>query len=259
MHFFSPVDRMPLLEVIPTERTSPDATATAVHFGRKMGKTVIVVRDRPGFWVNRILTPYLNEAGYLFGEGVPMHVIDRVATRFGFPVGPVTLLDEVGLDVATKASKVMHAAFGDRLKPSDLIDRLLADGRLGRKNGKGFYLYPKGQKAGPDETVYDLLGIRPVKLESTELVEQRLVYSMLNEAGMAAGEGVVRSARDGDIGAIFGIGYPPFRGGPLRYLDDLGAAKVVQVLRELEQKVGPRFQPAENLVRMAERGERFHS
>jgi 3-hydroxyacyl-CoA dehydrogenase/enoyl-CoA hydratase/3-hydroxybutyryl-CoA epimerase len=258
MHFFSPVDRMPLLEVIPTERTSSDATATAVHFGRKMGKTVIVVRDRPGFWVNRILTPYLNEAGYLFSEGVPMEVIDRVATRFGFPVGPITLLDEVGLDVATKASKVMHAAFGDRLKPSDLIDRLLADGRLGRKNGKGFYLYPKGQKAGPDESVYDLLGIRPVKPASTELVEQRLVYSMLNEAAMAAGEGVVRSARDGDIGAIFGIGYPPFRGGPLRYLDDLGAAKVVQVLRELEQKVGPRFQPAASLVQMSERGERFH-
>ncbi len=259
MHFFSPVDRMPLLEVIPTARTSHEATVTAVHFGRKMGKTVIVVRDRPGFWVNRILTPYLNEAGYLLGEGVAMQTIDRVATRFGFPVGPITLLDEVGLDVATKASKVMHAAFGDRLKPSDLIDRLLADGRMGRKNGRGFYLYPKGQKAGPDETVYDLLGIRPTKVDATEQVEQRLVYSMLNEAAMAAGEGVVRSPRDGDIGAIFGIGYPPFRGGPLRYLDDLGPARVVQTLRNLEQTVGPRFQPAENLIRMAERGERFHA
>jgi len=259
MHFFSPVDRMPLLEVIPTERTSPNTIVTAVHFGRRMGKTVIVVRDRPGFWVNRILTPYLNEAGYLLGEGVAMEVIDRVATRFGFPVGPITLLDEVGLDVAVKAAKVMHQAFGDRLKPSDLIDKLIADGRLGRKNGKGFYLYTRGQKTGPDETVYDLLGIRPVKLESTDLVEQRLVYSMLNEAAMAAAEGVVRSARDGDIGAIFGIGYPPFRGGPLRYLDDLGAPRVVQLLRELEQKLGPRFRPAESLVRMAERGERFHA
>ena len=258
MHFFSPVDRMPLLEIIPTGNTSPDTIATAVHFGRKIGKTVIVVRDRPGFWVNRILTPYLNEAGYLFSEGVPMEVIDRAMVRFGFPVGPITLLDEVGLDVGIKAAKVMHHAFGDRLKPSDLIGKLVADQRMGRKNGKGFYLYPKGQKAGPDETVYDLLGIRPSRPASTDLIERRLVYSMLNEAAMAAGEGVVRSPRDGDIGAIFGIGYPPFRGGPLRYLDDLGANNVVAVLGDLERQFGPRFAPAESLVRMAERGERFY-
>lgn len=258
MHFFSPVDRMPLLEVIPTERTSPDTVATAVQFGRKLGKTVIVVRDHPGFWVNRILTPYMNEAGYILAEGVPMEVIDRVMTRFGFPVGPITLLDEVGLDVGAKAAKVMHAAFGDRLKPSDVIGKMLADQRLGRKNGKGFYLYHKGEKTGPDETVYDLLGLRPTRPESTGLVEQRLVYAMLNEAAMAAGEGVVRSPRDGDIGAIFGIGYPPFRGGPLRYLDDLGAANVVGVLRELEGKFGARFTPAASLVAMAEQGGRFY-
>jgi 3-hydroxyacyl-CoA dehydrogenase / enoyl-CoA hydratase / 3-hydroxybutyryl-CoA epimerase len=258
MHFFSPVDRMPLLEVIPTERTAPETVATAVQFGRKLGKTVIVVRDRPGFWVNRILTPYMNEAGYILAEGVPIEVIDGVMTRFGFPVGPITLLDEVGLDVGAKAAKVMHAAFGDRLAPSAVVGRMLDDKRLGRKNGRGFYLYREGQKHGPDETVYDLLAIRPTAPSSTELVEKRLVYSMLNEAAMAAGEGVVRSPRDGDIGAIFGIGYPPFRGGPLRYLDDLGAASVVQVLRELETKFGARFTPAASLVTMAERGERFY-
>ncbi len=258
MHFFSPVDRMPLLEIIPTASTSPETIATAVNFGRKIGKTVIVVRDHPGFWVNRILTPYLNEAGYLFAEGVPMEVLDRVMTRFGFPVGPITLLDEVGLDVAAKAGKVMHAAFGDRLTPSELVGKMLADQRLGRKNGMGFYHYHKGHKTGPDETVYDLLGIRPKPTAATELIEQRLVYAMLNEAAMAMGEGVVRSARDGDIGAIFGIGYPPFRGGPLRYLDDIGAAKAVQVLRTLETKFGARFTPAEALVRMAERGERYY-
>jgi 3-hydroxyacyl-CoA dehydrogenase/enoyl-CoA hydratase/3-hydroxybutyryl-CoA epimerase len=258
MHFFSPVDRMPLLEVIPTERTSPETIASAVHFGRKLGKTVIVVRDHPGFWVNRILTPYLNEAGYLFSEGLPMEVIDQVMTRFGFPVGPITLLDEVGLDVGAKAGKVMHQAFGERLAPSELLERLLADGRMGRKNGRGFYLYQKGRKAGPDETVYDLLRIRPRRPPTTEPVERRLVYAMLNEAAMAAGEGVVRSARDGDMGAIFGIGYPPFRGGPLRYLDDLGPANVVGVLRGLEQEFGARFAPADTLVRMAERGERFY-
>ncbi len=258
MHFFSPVDRMPLLEVIPTDKTSPDTIATAVQFGRRLGKTVIVVRDHPGFWVNRILTPYLNESGYLLGEGVPMEVIDRVAVKFGFPVGPVTLLDEVGLDVGAKASKVMHAAFGDRLKPSPLIERLLEDKRMGRKNGRGFYLYHKNQRTGPDEKVYDLLGIRPRAPASTALVKQRLVYSMLNEAAMAMGEGVVRSPRDGDIGAIFGIGYPPFRGGPLRYLDDLGAAAVVEVLRELEGKFGERFTPCQTLVRMAGSGAKFY-
>jgi 3-hydroxyacyl-CoA dehydrogenase/enoyl-CoA hydratase/3-hydroxybutyryl-CoA epimerase len=258
MHFFSPVDRMPLLEIIPTAHTSPATIVTAVQFGRKIGKTVIVVRDHPGFWVNRILTPYLNEAGYIFGEGVPMEVIDRVMTRFGFPVGPITLLDEVGFDVGAKAGKVMHHAFGDRLTPSDLVAKMLADQRLGRKNGRGFYGYHKGQKTGPDERVYDLLGIRPAKPRSTDLIEQRLVYSMLNEAAMAAGEGVVRSPRDGDIGAIFGIGYPPFRGGPLRYIDDLGAPKVVAVLRNLERQFGARFAPAASLVAMAEAGQRFY-
>lgn len=258
MHFFSPVDRMPLLEVIPTDRTSPDTIATAVQFGRKLGKTVIVVKDRPGFWVNRILLPYMNEAGFLLAEGVPMDLIDRIMTRFGFPVGPITLLDEVGLDVGAKAAKVMHAAFGDRLAPAPVIAKMLEDKRLGRKNGRGFYLYRDGEKHGPDETVYDLLGVRPGAPAAPDLVEQRLVYSMLNEAAMAAGEGVVRSARDGDIGAIFGIGYPPFRGGPLRYIDDLGAAAVVQVLRDLEGKFGPRFAPAASLAAMAERGERFY-
>jgi 3-hydroxyacyl-CoA dehydrogenase/enoyl-CoA hydratase/3-hydroxybutyryl-CoA epimerase len=132
-----------------------------VQFGRKLGKTVIVVRDHPGFWVNRILTPYMNEAGYILAEGVPMELIDRLMTRFGFPVGPITLLDEVGLDVGAKAARVMHAAFGERLKPSDIIGKMLDDKRLGRKNGRGFFLYHNGQKSGPDETVYDLIGIRP--------------------------------------------------------------------------------------------------
>ncbi|MFN8653133.1 MAG: fatty acid oxidation complex subunit alpha FadJ [Gemmatimonadales bacterium] len=258
MHFFSPVDRMPLLEVIPTAATSPDTIATAVQFGRKIGKTVIVVKDSPGFWVNRILLPYMNEAGFLLSEGVPMEVIDRVITKFGFPVGPITLLDEVGLDVGAKAAGVMHKSFGDRLTPSPVVQKMLDDKRLGRKNGRGFYLYRDGEKHGPDETVYDLLGIRPTPPASTEMVEKRLIYSMLNEAAMAAGEGVVRSARDGDIGAIFGIGYPPFRGGPLRTIDDMGPASVVQLLRDLAAKIGPRFAPAASLVAMAERGERFY-
>lgn len=258
MHFFSPVDRMPLLEVIVADRTGPWATVTAVAFGRRMGKTVIVVRDCPGFWVNRILAPYLNEAGRLLEEGVPMEVLDARMVRFGFPVGPITLLDEVGLDVAEKSSHVLHQAFGDRLAPMDGLKRLVESGRLGRKSGRGFYRYEGGKRRGPDPEVSALLAAQRSSEVPAEDVEARMVYALLNEAARALEEGVVRSARDGDIGAVFGIGYPAFRGGPLRYLDTLGAGAVVDRLEQLERRYGPRFAPAPALKRMAASGSRFH-
>jgi len=258
MHFFSPVEKMPLLEVIPHEGTSARSIATAVRFGRRMGKTVIVVGDLPGFWVNRILTPYLNEAGILLMEGAPMDVIDRVMTRFGFPVGPVTLLDEVGLDVAQKAAGVMHGAFGARMAPSDFVRTMTADGRLGRKNGRGFYRYEDGKRRGPDDSVYALAGVTKLPNIDEPWVERRLVYAMLNEAALASADGVIRSPRDGDIGAIFGIGFPPFRGGPLRMIDSVGAAQVVRTLRELGDAHGGRFDPAPSLVEMAGRGGRYY-
>jgi 3-hydroxyacyl-CoA dehydrogenase / enoyl-CoA hydratase / 3-hydroxybutyryl-CoA epimerase len=258
MHFFSPVEKMPLLEVIPHGTTSPDAVVSAVRFGRKMGKTVIVVADHPGFWVNRILTPYLNEAGKLIEEGVPIELIDATMTAFGFPVGPVALLDEVGLDVGAKAAKVMHAAFGARLEPSKVVALMLADGRMGRKNGRGFYKYEDGHKTGVDESVYTLLGVRPREGVREDMVERRLVHAMLNEAAMAAAEGVIRSPRDGDIGAIFGIGFPPFRGGPLRLIDDLGAGRVVDTLHTLRTEHGERFTPAPSLVAMVQSGSTYY-
>jgi 3-hydroxyacyl-CoA dehydrogenase/enoyl-CoA hydratase/3-hydroxybutyryl-CoA epimerase len=258
MHFFSPVEKMPLLEVIPHEGTSASAVATAVRFGRRMGKTVVVVGDLPGFWVNRILTPYLNEAGILLMEGAPMDALDRVMTRFGFPVGPVTLLDEVGLDVAEKAAGVMHAAFGARLAPSDFVRSMTADGRLGRKNGRGFYRYEGGKRLGPDDSVYQLTGVSKMPNVDEPWVERRLVYAMLNEAALAEADGVIRSPRDGDIGAIFGIGFPAFRGGPLRMIDSLGAAQVVRTLRELGDAHGTRFDPAPSLVEMAGHGGRYY-
>ena len=258
MHFFSPVERMPLLEVIPAERTDPSTIVSVVRFGRAMGKTVIVVRDQPGFWVNRILSPYLNEAGVLIEEGVPIELIDGAMTRWGFPVGPVALLDEVGLDVAQKASKVMHGAFGERLTPSAVVSRMLDDNRLGRKNARGFYVYHEGHKTGVDERVYRVLGVKPLEGFNPDTVQQRLVYLMLNEAALACGEGVVRTARDGDIGALFGIGFPPFRGGPLRLMDDLGADQVVNTLERLQTAHGARFAPAPVLQQMAARGERFY-
>jgi 3-hydroxyacyl-CoA dehydrogenase / enoyl-CoA hydratase / 3-hydroxybutyryl-CoA epimerase len=258
MHFFSPVERMPLLEVIPTEATSADTIVTAVRFGRRLGKTVIVVADRPGFWVNRILSPYLNEAGHLLQEGVPIELIDRSMTEFGFPVGPVALLDEIGLDVAQKAGSVMHEAFGDRMKPSGTLPRMLGATRLGRKNGRGFYHYKQSHKSGIDRSVYPLLGVRPSDEAQADLVERRLVYSMLNEAAMAFADGVVRSPRDADIGAIFGIGFPAFRGGPLRMIDDLGPSRVVETLYQLQEQSGERFRPAPSLLDMARASRRYY-
>jgi 3-hydroxyacyl-CoA dehydrogenase / enoyl-CoA hydratase / 3-hydroxybutyryl-CoA epimerase len=257
MHFFSPVERMPLLEVIPTTATSPDTIVTAVRFGRRMGKTVIVVADRPGFWVNRILSPYLNEAGHLLQEGVPIELIDRTMTDFGFPVGPVALLDEVGLDVAEKAGGVMHEAFGERMKPAGALGRMLGATRLGRKNGRGFYRYREGHKSGVDKSVYPLLGVHPVEAHD-DLVQRRLVYAMLNEAAMACSEGVVRSPRDADIGAIFGIGFPAFRGGPLRMIDDVGPGKVVETLYQLQEQFGERFRPAASLLEMSRKSGRYY-
>jgi 3-hydroxyacyl-CoA dehydrogenase/enoyl-CoA hydratase/3-hydroxybutyryl-CoA epimerase len=258
MHFFSPVEKMPLLEVIPHEGTSAQAVVTAVHFGRRMGKTVIVVADSPGFWVNRILLPYLNEAGFLLEEGVPIETIDRAMTTWGLPVGPIALLDEVGLDVAEKAGKVMQQAFGDRLTPSRALGVMRADNRMGRKNGRGFYFYKDGHKTTADSSVYRLLGVKQASEADIERVRDRLVFSMLNEAAAAMSEGVVRTPRDADIGAVFGIGYPPFRGGPLRTIDAIGPEQVLASLERLQQMHGPRFAPAPVLQEMARVGGRWY-
>jgi 3-hydroxyacyl-CoA dehydrogenase/enoyl-CoA hydratase/3-hydroxybutyryl-CoA epimerase len=258
MHFFSPVHRMPLLEVIAAARTAPRTVVTAVAFGRRLGKTVIVVRDRPGFFVNRILLPYLNEACRLVTEGVPIEPIDRAMVEWGFPVGPITLMDEIGLDVAHHAGTVMHDALGERLAPAFDLGALVAGGRLGRKSGRGFLRYREGKKLGPDPTVYEAIGVTPgVAPPATEIAE-RMAYAMLNEAVLALEEEVVRSPRDGDVGALFGIGFPAFRGGPFRALDAAGPAGAVEILERLTTKYGDRFAPAPLLADLARQGGRFH-
>jgi len=259
MHFFSPVARMPLLEVIAGARSAPAAVSTAVAFGRRLGKTVIVVKDSPGFWVNRILAPYMNEAAHLLLQGVAMEEIDRLMTQWGFPVGPITLLDEVGLDIAAKAAGVLHAAFGERLAPPPALDALVKAGRLGRKAGNGFYKYASGKKGGPDPAAYHLLGAHPNGGVRPAEIIQRLTLVMLNEAARAVGEGVVRVPRDGDIGAVFGIGFPPFRGGPLRHADDLGAGRIAAELERLAGQYGTRFTPCEVLQEQARGNGRFYS
>lgn len=258
LHFFSPVEKMPLVEIITHAGTADWVTATTHAYAKKIGKTPIVVHDAPGFYVNRILTPYMAEAALLLQEGVRMEDIDRAMTGWGFPVGPVTLYDEVGLDVAQKAGKIMAAAFADRMTPSDLIDRMVDDGRLGRKNSKGFYTYGgDGKKGAPDEAVYALLGDPPRKEMPREDIQERLGLTMVNEAVRTLEEGVLRSARDGDVGAVFGIGFPPFRGGPFWYVDQAGARDVLERLRALEARYGKRFAAAPLLEQMARDGKRF--
>jgi 3-hydroxyacyl-CoA dehydrogenase/enoyl-CoA hydratase/3-hydroxybutyryl-CoA epimerase len=258
MHFFSPVEKMPLLEVIAGERSAPRAVVTAVAFGRRLGKTVIVVRDRPGFFVNRILVPYLNEAGRLVTEGVPIESVDAAMTAWGFPVGPITLLDEIGLDVADHAGRTMRESLGPRLAPALDLGLLVRQGRLGRKAGRGFLRYRGGKKAGVDRTVYAAIGARPGKPPAAAVLAERMAFAMLNEAVRALEENVVRSPRDGDIGALFGIGFPAFRGGPFRALDTIGAAAVVGKLERLTVDYGDRFAPAPLLADLARQGGGFY-
>lgn len=260
LHFFSPVEKMPLVEIITHTGTADWVTATAHAYAKKIGKTPIVVNDAPGFYVNRILSPYMAETALLLQDGVRMEELDAAMTEWGFPVGPVTLYDEVGLDVAQKAGRIMAAAFANRMTPSDLIDRMVAGGRLGRKNAKGFYRYDgDGKKGGPDESAYAVFGSPPKKTMPAEEIQERLALAMVNEAVRTLEEGVLRSARDGDVGAVFGIGFPPFRGGPFWFVDATGAAEVVRRLRALEQRFGGRFAPARMLEEMAADGRRFFS
>jgi len=258
MHFFSPVHKMPLLEVVVTPQTGAAALATAVRFGRRIGKHVIVVRDGPGFYTSRALAAYVNEASWLLEEGVAIEALDGAMVAFGFPVGPVTLLDEVGIDVGAKVGKVMQHHFGDRMTPPSSMDRVIADGRQGRKNKRGFYTYD-GKHKHVDASVYGLLpegaGRR---VYEPRVVQERMVFAFLNESARCLQEGILRSPRDGDVGAIFGLGFPPFLGGPFRHLDHLGARVAVETLERLSGAHGSRFRPAAILVDMAREGRSFH-
>ncbi|HEY3352682.1 MAG TPA: fatty acid oxidation complex subunit alpha FadJ [Polyangia bacterium] len=258
MHFFSPVHKMPLLEVIGAPRTADWVVATAVAAGKRLGKTVIVVGDGVGFYTSRILAPLMNEAAFLLSEGAAVEAVDGAMMDFGFPVGPIQLLDEVGIDVAHKVGVIMVEAFGERLSPPPGLAALVDDGRLGRKSGRGFYTYDRKKKT-VDASVYALTpqGAERLAIPAEE-IQERCALAMVNEAARCLAEGVLRTPRDGDIGAVFGLGFPPFRGGPFRYADALGAAGVVRRLERFQARHGVRFQPAPNLVDMARTGARFH-
>ncbi|MFT5521222.1 MAG: 3-hydroxyacyl-CoA dehydrogenase/enoyl-CoA hydratase/3-hydroxybutyryl-CoA epimerase [Enterobacterales bacterium] len=260
MHYFSPVEKMPLLELIVTKKTSQEVIATAVKYGRKQGKTVIVVNDGAGFYTSRVLAAYMNEAGHLVSEGVPVEDIDSAMTSFGYPVGPITLLDEVGIDVGTKITPILEQAFGKRMTPASAFSKLTESGREGRKNKKGFYDYEnktKGKRA-VDETVYTDIGVKPTNKMDPEVISERCNLMLINECIRCLGEGILQSPRDGDIGAIFGLGYPPFLGGPFRYSDKLGLHKLIERLEYFEKNIDQRFKPCQYLVDMVNKDKTFY-
>ena len=261
MHFFNPVHRMPLVEVIRAPGTSDEAIATIYRLALDLGKVPVVVGDGPGFLVNRILGPYLNEAGFLLSDGASIEMIDRVAKRFGMPMGPLRLVDEVGIDVSSHAGASLHGALGDRLTPAPALLELGRTGRLGKKGGLGFYRYEDGKDKGIDDSIYAELPSVPTPgaseagtiagADGERVVRRRLVLAMINEAARILGDGIAASAADVDLAMIMGTGFPPFRGGLLRFADTLHPRGLVDRLEQLAEVHGERFTPAPTLVRLA--------
>lgn len=260
MHFFNPVHRMPLVEVIRGEKTSDEAVATVFQLSKQLGKTPIVVKDAPGFLVNRLLVSYLNEATYLLADGAPIPEIDEALLDFGMPMGPMELIDEVGVDVGEKVLHILHDAFGERMLPSPLTPKVIAAGRLGKKNGKGMYLYEgKANTRQMDPKIYEILGVSPKNRSvAPEEIVERCILPMINEAARCLEEGVVASAAEVDLGMIMGTGFPPFRGGLLRYADRLGARATVDRLRKYQERFGARFEPSPALLMRAEKDQKFY-
>jgi 3-hydroxyacyl-CoA dehydrogenase/enoyl-CoA hydratase/3-hydroxybutyryl-CoA epimerase len=258
MHFFNPVDKMPLVEVIRGEKSSDAAMVTVANFARKLGKTVVYCNDGPGFVVNRILGPYMNEAGFLLEEGNSIESLDKAMIDFGMPMGPMALLDEVGIDVAAKVAVILSDAFGARMQKSTVVEKLYADGRHGKKNGRGLYVYVGGKRQGPDPSVYKVLGIRSPKPAETKTVVERMILAMVNEASLILDEKIVATAGELDLAMIMGTGFPPFRGGLLRYADSLGVPYILARLDEFSSRFGPRFAPNEPLKRLAQRDGKFY-
>jgi 3-hydroxyacyl-CoA dehydrogenase / enoyl-CoA hydratase / 3-hydroxybutyryl-CoA epimerase / enoyl-CoA isomerase len=258
MHFFNPVDRMQLVEVIRGEKTNDQTVVTLVAHAKKIGKSPIVIRDCPGFLVNRILFPYMNEAYALLEEGADTRTIDKVATAFGMPMGPITLSDVVGLDTALYAGMVVNRAFADRAKNTRIVGELVKAGRLGQKSGAGFYSYAKGSRGVDDPALAPILEkCRTAQRKiAPEEITDRLFLAMLVEASLVLSEGIVRDPADVDLGLLLGIGFPAFRGGLLRWADSEGLANIVQRLAKYES-LGKRFQATEQMKKLAQAGKGF--
>lgn len=247
LHFFNPADRMPLVEVIRGKGTSDETVATLHAFALHLGKTPILVKDRPGFLVNRLLVAYLNEAALLADEGVNWSSLDRIAHKFGWPMGPFRLLDEIGIDIAAEVGSTLSAAF-PYIPPSDLFRRAAARGMKGKKGGAGFYRYRQGHSVGPNPEMKFLLEGKGKRVAGEKEL-QRMLYLMVNEAGRCLEEGVVADAADVDTGLVFGTGFPPFRGGLCRWADQEGLPAIRKKLQHLQSSAGKRFEPCHFLLK----------
>lgn len=265
MHFFNPVHRMPLVEVIVPDGADPGAVNTVFDFTRRLGKTPVLVKDSPGFLVNRLLTFYSIESFWLLDEGCRIEDIDRAMVDWGMPIGPLALTDEVGIDVAGKVAHIMAGAFADRVRLPGWLDRLSDGDRLGVKNGKGIYRYEGRERQEPDPAVYTALGLDPkhaghagqadgAGAPELEAMADRMVLPMVNEAARCLEEQVVRTAGDLDLAMIFGTGFPPFRGGLCRWADQQGLPQIVATLERLEGAAGDRFRPSDALRATAAAG-----
>jgi len=265
MHYFSPVDKMPLLEIIPHAGTSKETSSAAVDAGIRQGKTVIVVKDVPGFFVNRCLGPYMAETMALIKDGVAPQRLDKCLRSFGMPVGPVALCDEVGADIALHVQQDLAKALGTRMLGADaqVLQGMVDQNMMGRKSGKGFFMYDKGKGGkivNPEiEPLVEKLraGKEPVKL-SDEDVALRMMVRFANEAAFCLQDGIIENAVDGDIGAIFGVGFPPFLGGPFRWMDAMGAQKFVDLMHRFAETNGKQFEPCQLIVDLAKAGTKFH-
>jgi 3-hydroxyacyl-CoA dehydrogenase/enoyl-CoA hydratase/3-hydroxybutyryl-CoA epimerase len=258
MHFFNPVHRMQLVEIVRGGRTSPAALDTALQFTKRIGKLPVIVRDSPGFLVNRILLPYMVEAVWLFTEGTPAATIDRIMLDFGMPMGPMRLTDEVGLDVAQHVAKDLEHRLRSAVPINDTLEQMIGRGWLGRKSGRGFYLHNGKKEQAVPAAEIGFLQTKQPRPSDDATRRDRLVLIMINEAARVLAEGVVAAPEDVDFGMIMGTGWAPFRGGPLRYADSLGATEVVRRLEILARDIAPHFNPCDYLREMAEQGRSFY-
>ncbi len=261
LHFFNPVRSMPLVEVIRGEKTSDKTVSTAVAYAKAIGKSPIVMNDGPGFLVNRVLLPYMNEALLLLEEGVSIKAVDRAATTFGMPMGPVTLYDTVGLDVAVHAGSVMQRAFPERVEPSAILPAMLEADRLGKKNGRGFFDYTgkKGRGQASEEVgqIIAKVAEKSGRTNSEANLTDRLFLPMLLEATRLIEDGIVTEVRDVDLGLIYGIGFPPFKGGLFFWADTLGAEAIVERLKPYAE-LGQRYEPTAMVLEYAKSNRKFY-
>ena len=262
MHFFNPVDKMPLVEIVRAKQTEDRAIIMVAALATKLGKFPIVVQDVPGFLINRILTPYLNEASFLLAEGYSVEAIDKAATSFGMPMGPLRLLDEVGLDVAAHVSEIMAQGYGERMKAPGHAAIMVQNKRFGKKSGLGFYDF-SGDAARVSPDVRDVLKVEAAPKDGGDLSEisDRLVLALINEAVLCLDQGVAGApGRDAanqiNLGSVMGFGFPPFRGGVLFYADQLGSKIVAEKLTKLAQRF-ERIQVAPGIIERAQRGGGF--